>query len=234
AAAAAAALSHAAGCRPVSAGSPGDWTSRGVFSPTADGGSAGTGQGALGAAASKPKTAAAAVLQPGTALLQQAPYVCVVDDRNLATTCSYCFRSTESAVQPAKALLLCSVCQTVRYCSRHGMPGLCLRQTAARPCGGARLLSNLAKESEGPGITCLDGDTPVPPASEMIALWCKFTCNSFSVTDGELVNRGVGIYTQVAMLNHSCDPNCVVVFDGNVACVRNILPLQPGEELTVS
>ncbi|RUS22012.1 hypothetical protein BC937DRAFT_90643 [Endogone sp. FLAS-F59071] len=71
----------------------------------------------------------------------------------------------------------------------------------------------------------------IPSASEIIDLWCKFTTNSFSILDNEMVDVGVGLYPATAMINHSCQPNCVVVFEGPKILVRSIRPIKEGEEV---
>lgn len=38
----------------------------------------------------------------------------------------------------------------------------------------------------------------------------------------------------IALLNHSCNPNCAIVFDGNVASIRSIRDIRSGEQLTIS
>ena len=46
---------------------------------------------------------------------------------------------------------------------------------------------------------------------------------------------GLGLFPAVAMLNHSCSPNCAVVtHPGGVLEVRTLVPLKEGVELTVS
>lgn len=40
----------------------------------------------------------------------------------------------------------------------------------------------------------------------------KFSINSFSLTDIDLTNLGVAVNPAVALINHSCLPNCSVVF----------------------
>lgn len=69
----------------------------------------------------------------------------------------------------------------------------------------------------------------------------KFTSNSFSLTSPHLSNIGVSISPLVALVNHSCTPNAVVVFPAyhtfstpkpmRVVAIRDI---KPGEELLTS
>lgn len=69
----------------------------------------------------------------------------------------------------------------------------------------------------------------------------QFTSNSFSLTSPHLSNIGVSISPLVALINHSCSPNAVVVFPSfadssnrkpmRVVAICNI---EPGEELLTS
>uniref|UniRef100_A0A8V0XZB4 [histone H3]-lysine(4) N-trimethyltransferase n=1 Tax=Gallus gallus TaxID=9031 RepID=A0A8V0XZB4_CHICK len=45
---------------------------------------------------------------------------------------------------------------------------------------------------------------------------------------------GVGLYPSMSLLNHSCDPNCVIIFEGYQLLLRSIREIQIGEELTIS
>ncbi|XP_064411833.1 histone-lysine N-methyltransferase SMYD3 isoform X2 [Latimeria chalumnae] len=45
---------------------------------------------------------------------------------------------------------------------------------------------------------------------------------------------GVGLYPSMSLLNHSCSPNCVIVFDGRRLLLHATQEIQANEELTVS
>ena len=45
---------------------------------------------------------------------------------------------------------------------------------------------------------------------------------------------GIGIYEKACLINHSCAPNCVAVFDGSRMSVRTIQHLRSNEEITIS
>ncbi|XP_070590181.1 histone-lysine N-methyltransferase SMYD3 isoform X4 [Erythrolamprus reginae] len=45
---------------------------------------------------------------------------------------------------------------------------------------------------------------------------------------------GVGLYPSMSLLNNSCDPNCVVIFEGPQLHLRSIREMHLGEELTIS
>ncbi|CAG8575051.1 9916_t:CDS:2, partial [Dentiscutata heterogama] len=71
-------------------------------------------------------------------------------------------------------------------------------------------------------------------ASEMLDLFCRMTENSFSILDGEMIAFGVGIYPNASLLNHSCHPNCVVIFENSKLMVRCIEPINNDQELVIN
>ncbi|KAI8052292.1 hypothetical protein BDF22DRAFT_687497 [Syncephalis plumigaleata] len=71
-------------------------------------------------------------------------------------------------------------------------------------------------------------------AAELLELWCRLGCNSHAILDAELEDVGVGIYIGLSLLNHSCSPNCTILFDGTTAVTRSLCAINPGEELTIN
>ncbi|KAL7682759.1 putative SET domain, tetratricopeptide-like helical domain superfamily [Plasmopara halstedii] len=69
---------------------------------------------------------------------------------------------------------------------------------------------------------------------EMVRMFSRFRNNNFSICDDLLLEVGVGCYPLAAMINHSCDPNCVVTFDSKTLEleVRAMKFIQSGEEIT--
>ncbi|XP_069786962.1 histone-lysine N-methyltransferase SMYD3 [Narcine bancroftii] len=59
-------------------------------------------------------------------------------------------------------------------------------------------------------------------------------CNCFTISDGEMQEVGIGLYPSMSLLNHSCDPNSVMVFEGKLLQLRAVQPIPQNEELTVS
>ena len=55
--------------------------------------------------------------------------------------------------------------------------------------------------------------------------------NGFAIVDDEWVACGVGLYLQASRLNHSCVPNCAVVFSGRKILVHTLRPCVAGEEV---
>ncbi|KAM6278950.1 histone-lysine N-methyltransferase SMYD3 [Porphyrio hochstetteri] len=74
----------------------------------------------------------------------------------------------------------------------------------------------------------------LPPAVDFFQIFAKVTCNCFSISNGEMQDVGVGVYPSMSLLNHSCDPNCVIIFEGYQLLLRSIREIQIGEELTIS
>uniref|UniRef100_A0A8C5MT75 [histone H3]-lysine(4) N-trimethyltransferase n=1 Tax=Leptobrachium leishanense TaxID=445787 RepID=A0A8C5MT75_9ANUR len=73
-----------------------------------------------------------------------------------------------------------------------------------------------------------------PLILDILCLFLQVTCNSFTISDGEMQDVGVGLYPSMSLLNHSCDPNCVIVFEGKCLHLRTVKEIPKGEELTIS
>ncbi|XP_075719021.1 histone-lysine N-methyltransferase SMYD3 [Rhinoderma darwinii] len=74
----------------------------------------------------------------------------------------------------------------------------------------------------------------LPPGFQTLDYFCKLTCNSFTISDGEMQDVGVGLYPSMSLLNHSCDPNCVIVFEETRLHLRTVKEIPQGKELTIS
>ncbi|XP_066237831.1 histone-lysine N-methyltransferase SMYD3 isoform X3 [Saccopteryx leptura] len=61
----------------------------------------------------------------------------------------------------------------------------------------------------------------------------RVICNSFTICNAEMQEVGVGLYPSMSLLNHSCDPNCSIVFNGPHLLLRAIQDVEAGEELTI-
>jgi len=59
----------------------------------------------------------------------------------------------------------------------------------------------------------------------------KFKCNNFGIMDPLQFVIGHGVYPRGAILNHSCCPNCILIYEGNEQVIRTIQPVKDGEEL---
>uniref|UniRef100_A0A8C5MVT2 SET and MYND domain containing 3 n=1 Tax=Leptobrachium leishanense TaxID=445787 RepID=A0A8C5MVT2_9ANUR len=70
-----------------------------------------------------------------------------------------------------------------------------------------------------------------PLILDILCLFLQVTCNSFTISDGEMQDVGVGLYPSMSLLNHSCDPNCVIVFEGKCLHLRTVKEIPKGEEV---
>ena len=53
----------------------------------------------------------------------------------------------------------------------------------------------------------------VLPQEAAAELLCSFRCNNFCITSDLMQGVASATYPAVALLNHSCAPNCVLSFD---------------------
>ncbi|KAG2183509.1 hypothetical protein INT43_006515 [Umbelopsis isabellina] len=74
----------------------------------------------------------------------------------------------------------------------------------------------------------------MPNANDAMDLICRFTVNTMSILGSDYASIGVGLYTNVCRLNHSCWPNCVLAFEGKTATLRTIRDIAPSEEMCIS
>ena len=79
------------------------------------------------------------------------------------------------------------------------------------------------------------GAPPNPPERAAVrAMLARLEANCFGVTDAILVVRASGLYPRGALLQHSCDHNCVLAYDGATrrVTVRALRAVAAGDELT--
>ena len=79
------------------------------------------------------------------------------------------------------------------------------------------------------------------PIEWYVNMFGRLACNGFSVCDDELRPIGLSIFPTSSMVNHSCRPNAVAIFDlvgaSGAACrinIRAIRPIASGEEVCIS
>src|SRR5271169_4792339 len=58
--------------------------------------------------------------------------------------------------------------------------------------------------------------------------------NSITLVSPTFDQLGMSFDPTIALLNHSCNPNAAVVFDGNIASVRSIKEIAESEQITIS
>lgn len=81
-------------------------------------------------------------------------------------------------------------------------------------------------------VARLVGPSALPPsASDLVDLFCKFSCNNYNISDAEFRPIGVGLYPTSSLINHSCRPNCIAMFKGADSIIRAIEPIKQGDEV---
>ncbi|XP_025835508.1 histone-lysine N-methyltransferase SMYD3 [Agrilus planipennis] len=66
------------------------------------------------------------------------------------------------------------------------------------------------------------GDSFIPNPAELLGIYGKMCINSFNINDQEMRSIGTGIYLAASVLDHSCAPNAVPVFQGTTLEIRAI------------
>ena len=71
--------------------------------------------------------------------------------------------------------------------------------------------------------------------NKLITIYNIVARNAYYISDFILINkRGLGLFPNISLLNHSCNPNCILIFKGNIGVVMTIRGIKQGEELTLS
>ncbi|KAK9388618.1 hypothetical protein V1515DRAFT_578937 [Lipomyces mesembrius] len=86
------------------------------------------------------------------------------------------------------------------------------------------LMSKGAKEYSGTKLS-LDA---------VVGLLCKVMTNSASIANPSYDTVGMMFDPVISLINHSCDPNAVLVFNKNVLLVRAVREIKEGEEILIS
>lgn len=73
-----------------------------------------------------------------------------------------------------------------------------------------------------------------PDSDLLLEVAGKLQTNSYEVTDAYLQALGVGLFLSGSMFDHSCDPNCVFVFEGCVLTVKALKPIPSINDVRVA
>ncbi|CAB4297488.1 unnamed protein product [Prunus armeniaca] len=69
---------------------------------------------------------------------------------------------------------------------------------------------------------------------EIAENFSKLACNAHTICDSELRPLGTGLYPVISIINHSCLPNSVLLFEGRSAVVRAMQHIPKGAEVLIS
>lgn len=65
------------------------------------------------------------------------------------------------------------------------------------------------------------GDTiKLPNSAEILGLYGRICVNSYNILNSDMNSIGVGIYVGASIIDHSCKPNAVAVFEGTTILIR--------------
>ncbi|XP_031390525.1 histone-lysine N-methyltransferase ASHR1 isoform X2 [Punica granatum] len=156
---------------------------------------------------------------PGEVIIRQEPYVFVPNNSASERRCEGCFSSSN--------LKKCSACRVVWYCGCS-----CQKSQWKVHQLECRALARL-DEDKRKAVT--------PTIRLMLKLYIrrklqdeKFSCNAHTICDSELRPLGTGLYPVISIINHSCLPNAVLVFEGTAAVVRTVQRISGGSEVSIS
>eukprot|EP00794_Sanderia_malayensis_P009249 gene9249-10226_t len=76
-------------------------------------------------------------------------------------------------------------------------------------------------------------DLDLKPAHNF-GLLSWLSCNCFTILNAEMTSIGIGIYNDASLINHSCKPNCIAVFDSTKISIRPVRPISQSEEIVIS
>ncbi|XP_066595162.1 histone-lysine N-methyltransferase SMYD3 isoform X2 [Prorops nasuta] len=69
------------------------------------------------------------------------------------------------------------------------------------------------------------GNTPIPNSAELMGIYGRMCINSFNILNEDMNSIGVGIYLAPSILDHSCEPNATVIFEGTRIIIRTLQDL---------
>jgi len=70
----------------------------------------------------------------------------------------------------------------------------------------------------------LEGET-IPNIAELMGIYGRICTNCFNILDLNMNTIGAGIYLGASVIDHSCKPNAVAVFEGTTIIIRTIVDL---------
>ncbi|KAG0268601.1 hypothetical protein DFQ27_006239 [Actinomortierella ambigua] len=73
-----------------------------------------------------------------------------------------------------------------------------------------------------------------PTIDDLVTMLCRFHCNNFSIHDAQLFTLAEGTFPVGALFNHSCRPNAIVMYEGQIQIVVALEDIPVGQEVCTS
>jgi len=65
----------------------------------------------------------------------------------------------------------------------------------------------------------------MPNIVEVMGIYGRICINSFNILDPNMNTIGVGIYLGASIIDHSCKPNAIAIFEGTTIFIRTLVDL---------
>ncbi|XP_020291945.1 histone-lysine N-methyltransferase SMYD3 isoform X2 [Pseudomyrmex gracilis] len=69
------------------------------------------------------------------------------------------------------------------------------------------------------------GESLMPNAAELMGIYGRICTNCFNILDNNMNTIGAGIYLGASVIDHSCTPNAIAVFEGTTIYIRTLKDL---------
>lgn len=80
------------------------------------------------------------------------------------------------------------------------------------------------------------GESMLPNTAELLGIYGRMCVNGFTILDSEMTSIGTGIYLGASIIDHSCKPNALAVFEGTTIYIRTteVLPVFNWSQVFIS
>ncbi|KAJ1660477.1 hypothetical protein IWQ61_000598 [Dispira simplex] len=148
--------------------------------------------------------------------------VCPLDSISLAVVT---FMSLWSQLEDMTVTEQNSLRQTTTLCLKY-----CSEFTLLRNAGFIKWALALHRSSQPDTLTSENFSDRFP-----LECLARFRCNNFTLHDEQLFAVGDGTYPLASLLNHSCAPNAVVMYErGGKLKVRALTEILPGQQILIA